>query len=194
MLIVFENRISLSARTLIAFANALIVFENRIRLSTRTLILSAHALIAFENLLGLFARALILSARPLIVFTLPSGTAYSPTVPGGDTPCLTAGDARRANPWTDESTNLRHRRCRTAAPLLHVRVSSPRFQCDAAGVGIRVVCLSTGSPSLCSGITRGYAWCASAGGVTLCGCRCGRYSVLLRPNQRQEWLFSAYFF
>ena len=40
----------------------------------------------------------------------------------------------------------------------------PRFQCDAAGVGIRVVCLSTGSPSLCSGITRGYAWCASAGG------------------------------
>ena len=23
----------------------------------------------------------------------------APTVPGGDTPCLTAGDARRANPW-----------------------------------------------------------------------------------------------
>ena len=114
-LIVFENRISLSARTLIAFANALIVFENRIRLSTRTLILSAHALIAFENLLGLFARALILSARPLIVFTLPSGTAYSPTVPSGDTLCLTAGDARRANPWECEQRELRRRRRRTAA-------------------------------------------------------------------------------
>ena len=42
-------------------------------------------------------------------------STYSPTVPGGDTPCLTAGDAQRANPWTDNSANLRHRRCRTAA-------------------------------------------------------------------------------
>ena len=42
-------------------------------------------------------------------------STYSPTVPGGDTPCLTAGDARRANPWTDDSTNLRRRRRRTAA-------------------------------------------------------------------------------
>ena len=169
-LIVFENRISLSARTLIAFANALIVFENRIRLSTRTLILSAHALIAFENLLGLFARALILSARPLIVFTLPSGTAYSPTVPSGDTPCLTAGDARRANPWTDNSANLRHRRCRTAARFCTSELLLHAFSATPPASECPLSTSPTGSPSLCSGITRGYAWCASAGGVTLCGC------------------------
>ena len=28
-------------------------------------------------------------------------STLSPTVPGGDTPCLTAGDARRANPWIE---------------------------------------------------------------------------------------------
>ena len=93
MLIAFENTISLFAHILIAFANALIVFENRISLSARTL---------------------ILSARPLIAFTLPRETAFSPTVPGGDTPCLTAGDARRVNPWIRGSTTLRHQRCRTA--------------------------------------------------------------------------------
>ena len=42
-------------------------------------------------------------------------STLSPTVPGGDTLCLTAGDARRVNPWTDDSTNLRRRRRRTAA-------------------------------------------------------------------------------
>ena len=223
MLIVFENRISLSARTLIAFANALIVFENRIRLSTRTLILSAHALIvfentislfahililsahallAFENLLGLSARILILSAHALIVFenrislsartlilsahalivfenrislstrtliafanafivfenrisfsartliasTLPCDIACSPTVPGGGTPCLTAGDARRANPWTDDSTNFRHRRCRTAAHFCTSELPPPRFQCDAAGVGVSFVHFPHGFP------------------------------------------------
>ena len=43
-------------------------------------------------------------------------------------------------------------------------ILSRRFQCDAAGVGGESCHLSTGSPSLCSGITRGYAWCASSGG------------------------------
>ena len=43
-------------------------------------------------------------------------------------------------------------------------ILSLRFQCDAAGVGGESCHLSTGSPSLCSGITRGYAWCASSGG------------------------------
>ena len=99
-LIALKNPISLSTYILILSAHVLIVFEKRISLSAQTLILSAHALIAFENLLGLSARILILSAHALIAFTLPSDTAYSPTVPGGDTPCLTAGDARRANPWT----------------------------------------------------------------------------------------------
>ena len=167
--------------------NLLIAFGNAISLSASILIVSAHSLIAFW-------KAIRLSARIFIASTLPSDIACSPTVPGGDTPCLTAGDARRANPWIDNITNLRHRRCRTEAHFCTSELPPPRFQCDAAGIGIRVVCLPTGSPSLCSGITRGYAWCASAGGVTLCGCGCGRYSVLLRPNQRREWLFSAYFF
>ena len=114
-LIALKNPISLSAYILILSAHVLIVFEKRISLSAQTLILSAHALIAFENPIRLRARTLILSARPLIAFTLPRDTACSPTVPGGDTPCLTAGDARRVNPWTDDSANLRHRRCRTAA-------------------------------------------------------------------------------
>ena len=114
-LIAFENRISLSVHTLILSAHVLIAFENTISLFAHILILSAHALLAFENLLGLstrtliaFAHALIvfenrisLSARTLIASTLPCDIACSPTVPGGDTPCLTAGDARRANPWTE---------------------------------------------------------------------------------------------
>ena len=120
MLIAFENTISLFAHILILSAHALIAFENLLGLSARILILSAHALIVFENRISLSTRTLILSARPLIAFTLPRDIACSPTVPGGDTPCLTAGDAQRANPWTDDSTILRHQRCRTAATLLHV--------------------------------------------------------------------------
>ena len=58
--------------------------------------MSAHSLIVS-------AHALILSARPLIAFTLLYDIACSPTVPGGDTPCLTAGDARRANPWGSDA-------------------------------------------------------------------------------------------
>ena len=113
MLIAFENTISLSAHILILSAHALIAFENVISLSTRTLIAFANALIVFENRISL-------SARTLIASTLPCDIACSPTVPGGDTSCLTAGDARRANPWTDDSANLRRRRRRTAATLLHV--------------------------------------------------------------------------
>ena len=113
MLIAFENTISLSAQTLILSAHALIAFENRISLFARTLIAFAHALIVFENRISL-------SARTLIASTLPCDIACSPTVPGGDTPCLTAGDARRVNPWTDDSPTLRRRRRRTAATLLHV--------------------------------------------------------------------------
>ena len=41
-----------------------------------------------------------------------------PTVPGGDTPCLTAGDARRANPWRSGEGSFRHQRCRTAPTLV----------------------------------------------------------------------------
>ena len=84
--IALKNRISLSIRTLILFANALIAFGNFISLSARTLILSARTHIAPEN-------PIRIRAHTLIAYTLPSGIACSPTVPGGDTPCLTAGDA-----------------------------------------------------------------------------------------------------
>ena len=46
-----------------------------------------------------------------------NASTYSSTVPRGDTLCVTAGDAQRANPWKVNKTTLRHRRCRTAAPL-----------------------------------------------------------------------------
>ena len=54
--------------------------------------------------------------------------ARSSTVPGGDTPCLTAGDARRVNPWIgEELPHLRHRRCRTAAASARTRLSLYAF-------------------------------------------------------------------
>ena len=87
------------------------VFENRINFSIHTLILSAHALIVSGNAISLFAHALIAPENPirirahaLIASTLPSDIAYSSTVPSGDTPCLTAGDARRANPWESNTS------------------------------------------------------------------------------------------
>ena len=169
----FLNRIwviSLSAHILIAF-------ENTIILSAHILIAFANALIAFENLLGLFARALILSARPLIAFTLPSDTAYSPTVPGGDPPCLTAGDARRVNPWTDDSPTLRRRRRRTAASLLHVRVTPPRFQCDAAGVGVSFVHFPHGFPLALARVSPAVTHGAPPPEAALCRCGCGGGAV-----------------
>ena len=76
--------------------NLLIAFGNIISLSASILIVSAHSLIGFE-------KAIRLSARIFIASTLPSDIACSPIVPGGDTPCLTAGDARRANPWRSDA-------------------------------------------------------------------------------------------
>ena len=79
--------------------NLLIAFGNAISLSASILIVSAHSLIAFW-------KAIRLSARIFIASTLPSDIACSPTVPGGDTPCLTAGDARavaRENPWIGDA-------------------------------------------------------------------------------------------
>ena len=81
-------------------------------MSTRTLILSTRTLIAPEN-------PIRICAHTLIAYTLLSGIACSPTVPGGDTPCLTAGDARRANPW-ESNIPLRRRRRRTAAILVTI--------------------------------------------------------------------------
>ena len=121
---VFENRINFSIHTLILSAHALIA-------SVRTLIALAHALIAPENPIRIRAHALIAS-------TLPSDIAYSSTVLSGNTPCLTADDARRANPWESNTPPLRRQRRRTAAHLCSSELLPPRFQCDAAGVSPRV--------------------------------------------------------
>ena len=137
--------------------NLLIAFGNIISLSASILIVSAHSLIGFE-------KAIRLSARIFIASTLPSDIACSPTVPGGDTPCLTAGDARRVNPWTADSANLRRRRRRTAAYLCKPELFLHAFSATPPASECPLFTSPTGSPSLCSGITRGYAWCASAGG------------------------------
>ena len=81
------------------FVHILIAFENTIRLSVHILIASAHALIVLENRISFSTYSLILSAHTLIASTPFCNVAFSPTVPSGDTPCLTAGDARRVNPW-----------------------------------------------------------------------------------------------
>ena len=104
ILIVLVSIIRLSVDSLIVSVHALIVFENSISFFARILIAFVHALIVFENPIRLRAHTLILSACTLIASTLPSNTAYSSTVPSGDTPCLTAGDARRANPWESNTS------------------------------------------------------------------------------------------
>ena len=65
-------------------------------MSAHSLIVSAHALIVFEDRLRF-------SAVVLIIPTPLSNVAYSPTILSGDTPYLTAGDARRANPWGSDA-------------------------------------------------------------------------------------------
>ena len=51
-----------------------------------------------------------------------------PTVPGGDTPCVTAGDARRVNPWRELHSSLRHQRCRTASTVVILSTLSVRHR------------------------------------------------------------------
>ena len=93
----FRYRISWESISAInRIVNILIAFSDTISLSADALILSAHILIAFSDAISLSADALI--ASPSL-----SNVARSPTVPGGDTPCLTAGDARRANPWESDA-------------------------------------------------------------------------------------------
>ena len=48
----------------------------------------------------------------------------APTVPSGDTPCVTASDARRVNPWRELHSSLRHQRCRTASTFTHISLYS----------------------------------------------------------------------
>ena len=89
--------------------------------------------------------SLVVTEGSLYALTL---STLSPTVPGGDTPCLTAGDARRANPWRSDALTSDAGGVAQQPHFCTSELPPPRFQCDAAGVGIRVVCLSTGSPSL----------------------------------------------
>ena len=42
-----------------------------------------------------------------LFFLVGEEIAHCPlTVPSGDTPCVTAGDARRANPWDGDADNF----------------------------------------------------------------------------------------
>ena len=124
-----------------------------------------------ENTKSLFARGLILSAHALIAFTLPSDTACSPTVPGGNTPCLTAGDARRANPWTDDSANLRRRRRRTTAHFCTSELSLHAFSATPPASECPLSTSPTGSPSL---------WLGYHPRLRMVRLRRRRYSVWMR--------------
>ena len=136
--------------------NILIAFENTIRLSAHILIASAHALIVFLSATNkaqlreytLLQRVLFLGRR--------RKTHCPPTVPGGDTLCVTAGDARRVNPWRELHSSLRHRRCRTTTTFTHASLYSLNA-CSATPPASEIsgAAYPTGSPSLCSGITRG---------------------------------------
>ena len=90
-----------------------------------------------------------------LFFLVREEIAHCPlTVPSGDTPCVTAGDARRVNPW--RSGEVEREASDTGGVAQHpLLLLSQRLQCDAAGVGVLSVHTPTGSPSFCSGITRG---------------------------------------
>ena len=94
----------------------------------------------------------------------------SPTAPSGDTPCLTAGDARRVNPWSGDAVPPPTPAVSHSIHFCPSELLPPRFQCDAAGVGVSFVHFPTGSLSLIALVSpRGYAWCASSGGVVGAG-------------------------
>ena len=99
--------------------NTLIAFSNAIRLSAHILIASADALIVFLSATNKAATMRKHIPPQSLFFLVGEDIAHCPlTVPSGDTPCLTAGDARRANPWRSGEGSLRHRRCRTTPTLV----------------------------------------------------------------------------
>ena len=86
-----------------------------------------------------------------LFFLVREERAHCPlTVPSGDTPCLTAGDARRVNPWRVEkwrSGEVEREASDIGGVAQHpLLLLSQRLQCDAAGVGVLPV-PPTGSPS-----------------------------------------------
>ena len=85
--------------------NILIAFENTIRLSAHILIASAHALIVFLSATNKAATKRKHTPPQSLFFLVGEEITHCPpTVPSGDTPCLTAGDARRANPWESNTS------------------------------------------------------------------------------------------
>ena len=109
----------------------------------------------------------------------------SPTVPGGDTLCLTAGDARRVNPWGGAEAILRHRRCRTAAASARTRLSLYAFSATPPASEVRAVIFPRVPPRsarVSPAVTHG----APPPEAALCGCesRGGRVRV--------EWGESVY--
>ena len=71
-----------------------------------------------------------------LFFLVGEEIAHCPlTVPGGDTPCLTAGDARRANPWDGDADNFSTPEVSHSIHFYsHISLLPQRLQCDAAGV------------------------------------------------------------
>ena len=90
-----------------AIENILIAFENTIRLSAHILIASAHALIVFLSATNKAATKRKHTPPQSLFFLVGEEIAHCPsTVPGGDTLCVTAGDARRVNPWDGDADNF----------------------------------------------------------------------------------------
>ena len=81
-------------------------FLNRIgviRLSAHILIASAHTLIVFLSATNKAATMKKHTPPQSLFFLVGEEIAHCPpTVPSGDTPCVTVGDAQRANPWRVE--------------------------------------------------------------------------------------------
>ena len=101
------------------------ITENTIRLSADILIASAHALIVFLSATNKAATKRKHTPPQSLFFLVGEEITHCPpTVPSGDTPCLTAGDARRANPWRELHSSLRHQRCRTASTFTHTSLYS----------------------------------------------------------------------
>ena len=169
--------------------NLHIAFGNIISLSASILIVSAHSLIAFW-------KAIRLSPRIFIASTLPSDTTCSLTVPGGDTPCVTAGDARRANPWRSDALTSDAGGVAQQPRFCTSELPPPRFQCDAAGVGVSFVHFPHGFPLALARVSPAVTHGAPPPEALLCVdvdagvilCCCGRtkgrsgYSLLISSN------------
>ena len=108
-------------------------------------------------------------------------SARSSTVPGGDTPCLTAGDARRVNPWRGAEAILRHRRCRTASTAAYPSFSLHAFSATPPASEVRAVIFPR-VPPRSTRVSPAVMHGAPPPETALCGCesRGGRVRVSAR--------------